>query len=289
MSRFGPVVVLATLVGSMPPAIASAESPAGQWQIDFTAPALLSVVPDDFEDCTSVDIPGIFGSACWNFSPAVDPSGGATGSMTVEYDTDVLTGTLTATLYGRVRGKSGTPSQPGGVGSTKVQLGMDLSGDLHFVPYGIDVETESSTRCSGTLAHSPDPADLHCKVKVCVAFEHPQLPGHTVNDCASTETHLTLIPNLAGGDWTLVLDVSDDGYGVLSGTGTATFHGQTLDFAITGKYSGTTDTASLSLKPLTKNGSSLKLKNLTVSGGQITGGELRYKLFGHSGRTQLAP
>ena len=285
MPRLGQVFVLATLAGLLP-VLASAESPAGHWQLDFTSPDLLSVVPASFEDCSAVDVPGIFCSACWSFAPDVDPSGGANGSMTVEFDTDMLTGTLTAALYGRVRGKSGAPSQPGALGSTKVQLGMNLSGDLHFVPYGIDVETESSTRCSGTLAHSPDPADLSCKVKVCVVFEHPQLPG-TVRDCASTETHLTLTPSLVGGDWTLVLDVSDDGYGVLSGTATATFRGQTLDYAVTGKYSATTDTASLSLKSVTPSGSSIKLKNLTVSGGQITGGDVSYKLFGHRGRTQL--
>src|SRR5262245_34383788 len=289
MSRYAPLLVLATLVGWLLPVAASAESPAGQWQVDFTSPDLLSVVPDSFEDCTSVDIPGIFGSACWNFAPGVGPNGGATGSMSVEYDTDVLTGTLTASLFGRVSGRSGTPSQPDGVGSTKVLLGMNLSGDLHFVPYGIDVETETSTRCSGTLAHAAEPADLSCRIKVCVEFEHPQLPGHTVHDCASTATHLTLMPSLADGDWTLTLDVSDDGAGVLSGTGTATFRGETIDFVIAGKYSGTTDTASLSLKPVTKNGSSLKIKNLTVSGGEITGGEVSYKLFGHRGRTQLAP
>ncbi|MGH7286832.1 MAG: hypothetical protein ACREI8_02300, partial [Myxococcota bacterium] len=282
------VLALTTLLGSMLPVVASAESPAGQWQIDFTAPAALSVVPDNFADCAAVDIPGIFGSACWSFAPTVDPAGGASGSMTVQYDTDVITGTLTATLYGRVRGRSGTPSQPGGVGSTKAQFGMDLSGSLHFVPYGIDVETESSTRCSGTLAHLPDPADLRCKVKVCVAFDHPQLPGHTVRECAKTETHLTLTPSVVDGGWTLALDVGDDGSGVLSGTATATFRGQTIDYAVTGKYSGTTDIASLSLKSMTP-GSSIKIKNLTVSGGQITGGEVGYKLFGHRGRTSLAP
>jgi hypothetical protein len=288
MSRVSPVLVLALFAGLLLPAAGSAESPVGHWQVDFTSPDSLSVVPDLFEDCTEVGIPGIVGSACWSFAPDVDPKGDATGSLSVEYDTNVITGTLTATLYGRLRGRSGEPSQPGGVGSTKVKLGMDLSGSLHLVEWGIDAETESSTRCSGTIEHLPDPADLRCKVKVCVAFDAPQLP-HAVQECASAETLLTLTPSVVDGDWTLVLDVSDDGSGVLSGTATATFRGQTVDFAVTGKYSPTKDTASLSLKPLTPNGSSIKIKNLTVNGGQITGGAVAYKLFGHRGRTHLAP
>lgn len=282
--------MLATLVASIVPAVGSAESPVGQWQIDFAAPDSLSVVPATFEDCADVGVPGIVGSACWSFEPGLDPSGNANGSLTVEYDTDTISGTLTATLSGRFRGRSGTPSQPGGVGSTQVRLAIEFAGTLHIVPLAIDAETETTTRCSGTIAHLPDPAELHCKVKVCVAFEHPQLPGYTVRDCVSTEAQpLVLTPSLVDGDWTLVLDVSDDGTGVLSGTAAATFRGQTVDYAITGKYTGTTDGASLSLKPITKNGSSIRIKNLTVSGGQITGGEVGYKLFGHKGRANLAP
>ncbi len=288
MSRLRPILVLTLLAGLLLPVAGSAESPVGQWQVDFTSPDSLSVVPDLFEDCADVGIPGIVGSTCWSFAPDVDSAGNASGSLTVEYDTDVITGTLTATLYGRLRGRSGEPSQPGGVGSTKLKLGMDLSGTLHLAEWGIDAETESSTRCSGTIEHLPDAADLHCKVKVCVAFDHPQLP-HAVQECGSAETLLTLTPSVVDGDWTLVLDVSDDGSGVLSGTATATFRGQTIDYAVTGKYSGTKDSARLSLKSISTSGSSIRIKDLTVNGGQITGGAVSYKLFGHRGRTNLAP
>src|SRR5262245_2069479 len=285
MKRLRAPCMLATLLAWTLPVAGSAESPVGQWQIDFATPDLLSVVPESFEDCENVGIPGVVGSACWSFAPGVDASGNATGTLSVEYDTDVITGTLSATMFGRFRGRSGE----GDVGSTQARLGIDFSGDLHFVPFDLDVDTDVSTRCSGTIPHLPDPAELQCKVKVCVEFEYPQLPGHTVHECGSAETSLVLLPSLDEGDWSLALDLSDDGTGVLTGTGTATFRGETVDFAVTGKYSATTDSASLSLKPLVKNGSAIKIKGLTVSGGQITGGEVGYKLFGHKGKTSLAP
>lgn len=282
-------LALVMLFGSTLPLAGFAESPAGQWQLELANTELLSVVPADFADCEDVAIPGIVGSACWTFVPDIDPNGIASGSLTVVYDTDVITGTLSAELFGRFAGRSGTPPQPGAVGSTKVKLGMDLTGTLHVVPLALDAETHAKTRCSGVVAHGPDPADLRCRVKVCVAFAHPELPGRTVRDCVSTESFLTLTPALVDGEWTLDLDVADDGNGALSGTATATFRGQTLDYAITGKYSATKDRASLRLEPTATRGSSIRIRNLVVSGGQIQTGELAYKLFGHRGRTELAP
>jgi hypothetical protein len=284
MTRPTLVLAIALLGAPLLPVPASAESPAGQWQLDFDSPDSLSVVPDLFEDCADLDLPGMVGSTCWSFAPEVDSAGYAGGTLSVEYDTNVLTGTLDATLYGRVRGRSG-PSKPG---FTKVKLGMDLSGSLHFVELGIDAETESSTRCAGTLDHLSAPTDLRCKVKVCVDLVHPDLP-RPVRECASAKTQLTLTPSVVDGAWTLTLDVAEDGSGGLSGTATATFRGQTVDYEVTGKYSATKDSASLSLKSDSTHRSSIRIKNLTVDGGQITSGDARYKLFGHRGRTSLAP
>lgn len=91
-----------------------------------------------------------------------------------------------------------------------------------------------------------------------------------------------------GGSWLLALDIADLGDGKLGGSAEAELaDGTTCPYAISGKYSSQSDTASLKLSPTSEacDGTSISLKDVRVDASLVA--QMKYKLFGHKGNTAV--
>ena len=100
---------------------------------------------------------------------------------------------------------------------------------------------------------------------------------------------------LTNGGWSLELEITDEGGGVLGGLARVELGGEGPEcfYAVAGKYSAKKDLASLSLLPTEPAcaGTSLKAKNLRVldAAPGVLFGSIAYSLFGFTGAITILP
>ena len=191
-----------------------------------------------------------------------DAKGKVTGAGSIELGTE----TINATFKGKLKGKNGV---------TQVTQLLKLQGIIQ----GIGVKGSSKLR--GDLDWNTGMFKFEARVKVCTSGSGCE--KMTVVDA------IALDPN--DGLWTLQLDVVGVDATNVGGSAFATLgDGRTLVYEIKGKYSSKTDRWNLTLKGTGDDeGSSIKLKDVDLSGGKIQSGKITHKILGHRGVFEPIP
>jgi hypothetical protein len=191
-----------------------------------------------------------------------DARGKVTGAGSIELGTE----TIHATFKGRLKGKNGF--------SQVTQL-VKLKGIIQ------GVEVKGSSKLRGDLDWNTGMFKFEAKVKVCTS-------GSACEEMTVVDA-IALDPN--DGLWTLELDVVGVDATTVGGSAFATLgDGRTLVYAIKGKYSSKTDRWNLTLKGTGDDaGSSIKLKDVDLSGGKIQSGRITHKILGHRGVFEPTP
>jgi len=169
----------------------------------------------------------------------------------------------------------------GGVGTSHVRARVKFAGTIRVGPERAEVTITVGGR--GDVDPGLGAADVPLKLKQCV-----EVAGERVCQSASFGAE-TVIMEALDASWSLDLDIVDLGGRTLGGTATATFQGPVvLSYDIVGSYDRSEDTSTLKLVPQSASkGNVIVVKNLQVTSGAITGGKVRYEVWGHEGRIRL--
>jgi hypothetical protein len=258
---------------------ARAESPAGStYTLSLEAPHAI-VLPASLQPADAAcDEPSGTGAEplcidlASDFATAVDAAGkiGGDGALAIEISGEglslagTLAGTVTGTIKSSARGRA-------------VRLRFKLGGTLLFGGF-----FEIPASASGTVVGTASDDGL---------FTGTQKIQLHAPEAGSLRLPIEFTQELDAVPWELQLEVTDLGKNALGGTAHADVDGaHAYDFAIRGKYDAKKDTSVLTLRPdPAAKGITLKLQKLVISGGEVSGGQLRYKLAGQSGTAELAP
>lgn len=264
VSRFASLsaVVLAFSI----PFAAGAERPSGVYLIQVGGDHAI-FLPTEVGSLACESDGGV--TVCFGGSISADASGEVTGTALAEFSGDVA-GDLAATFRGRVGGSTG---------DTRLSLAMSATGQVSSVGAMLDVEARGRWRCVDDTASR----GFRCsgRMRRCV------FDGRHRLGCESEPSNLNLADD--GGPWLLYLELTTDAKGIVGGTAMVFLStGLMVDYDLTGKYNSRTDTTRLRLVGAGRAQSSkLELSKLSLSNGAATAGELRYRIAGQRGRTQL--
>ena len=191
-----------------------------------------------------------------------DAKGKVTGAGSIELGTE----TIEATFKGKLKGKNG---------GTRVTQSLKLQGIIQ------GVAVKGSSKLRGDLDWNTGMFKFEARVKVCTS-------GSGCEEMTVVDA-IALDPN--DGLWTLQLDVVGVDATNVGGSAFATLgDGRTLVYEIQGKYSSKTDRWNLTLKGTGDDeGSSIKLKDVDLSGGKIQSGRITHKILGHRGVFEPIP
>ncbi len=251
------------------PGVASAANPAGSYEIDLGGnQSIWLAVEDSEEEFCEGFAEGFGGSvqAC-DFALLLDAKGKLTGSL----DVSAVNGNLSVVLAGPIKGSLK------GDGSTGLS-------DLSF-----------SFKLSGVVGNTSATTDVSARVSFAGEINGAGRSSGQWNSqfCSKTggclsEVDTATPETLAGGGWTLVLEISDLGGGKLGGNAAAELgDGSRCAYTISGKYSDTKDVASLKLSATnaTCAGTSISLKDVRVASRLMA--QMKYKIFGQRGDTAV--
>ncbi len=263
----GPYWTVALLL-LLAPGPALAVIPAGTFEIELggSRSIWLDTAAGENEFCDGF-VAGFGGSLLQcEFSMFVDSKGKITGSVEVAAQNGALVVEIVGPIKGKLKGgKSGLTelsfstklSGEAGNGSTMTSLSGSAAFDGAINGAGILSGEWSTKFCSKAAGCAEDV------------------------DTAAPEA-------LAGGGWTLVLQIADLGGGKLGGSAAAELgDGTTCPYSLSGKYSSKSDLASLKLSPsnATCSGTSISLKDVSVAA--LLEAQMKYKLFGQQGDTPV--
>jgi hypothetical protein len=174
--------------------------------------------------------------------------------------------TLDTAFSGELRGYKGV---------TKVTHKLKLKGTVQ------GVEARGTSKLRGELNWSTGLFEFKISAKVCSSDL----------GCETMALADAVPLNPDAGLWTLHLDVVNVDGESLGGTAIATLgDGRTLTYEAQGKHSSKTDLWSLKLKGTgTGAGSSIKLKDVAMSGSKLESGTITHKILGHRGSSELLP
>jgi len=250
------------------PLRASADPPSGSYTIDLPAePGILVPAEAQASYCETVE--GI--TICLSGEPVTDGSGVISGDAQLEFSGEVE-GTLTGSFGGKVSGAAGHP---------RVRLTMELTGEFYswWENQTFDVQVTQRTRC----VRDEIAGGFYCQgpLRTCASFE-----GSRVG-CGSVSSGFVVEEESAA--WQLVLELSTDERGVVTGTATVELEtGAVFAYTVTGKYDARRDSSSLRLVGLGEaSRSKLRLSSAVLAGGTATAGTVDYQISGQKGRAIL--
>jgi hypothetical protein len=248
------------------PLVAGAEPPSGSYLIPVGGEHALHL-PGGVGSPTCETDAGV--TVCFSGLLGADASGAVTGEAAAEYSGDV-DGDLDAVFTGAMRGSAA---------DTRLRLAMTLTGELSSDGVALEIESRGRWRC--TPNQTSRGFDCSGRVRRCV------FDGERHLGCEAEHSHLAL--GDSGGPWLLYLELATGANGGIGGTAAVILAtGQVLDYALDGRYDARTDTAKLRLVGAGEaQGSELRLSKLSLADGAATGGELRYRIAGQRGETQL--
>jgi len=209
-------------------------------------------------------------TVCTSGVLAADASGEIAGSSVAELS-GAADGQFDAVYSGTLRGSPASWIQLG--------LAMTLAGDVSIDGELLEVESRGRWLCFGQK--TIDGVRCLGGVRRCVSASGEQ------GNCESARSVLNLADR--GGPWALYLELATDEAGIVSGTGSVFLPtGPEFSYALHGSYDTSTDTATLQLSGIgDAQGSELELEAVSLSGETATAGELRWRIAGQSGRTDL--
>jgi hypothetical protein len=243
---------------------AAAEIPVGSFTFEFGGGRSVWLGEGESEEAFCAGFEQGFGGAleACSLRLFVDAKGKLSGQATVSANAGELFVDLSGPVKGKLKGD--------GSGGSDFSWSVKLSGQAG--DGGGAAEIKGNLGFSGRISSAGS-------LNGSWSFELCAKGGGCVGDADGQGPEA-----LAGGDWTLLLEISDAGGGSLGGTATASFaSGALCVYSISGKYSPKKDTASLKLSPRGSAcaGTSIQLKEVRLAG--VLGGEIKYKLFGARG------
>ena len=197
----------------------------------------------------------------------VDAKGKITGSLSIAAENTNLGVELTGPIKGKLKGSSKS-------GLTELSFSAKISGQAGnggtLTTLSSNVSFEGQINSAGHL--TGEWTTKFCS-KAAGCIEEV--------DTAAPE-------NLAGGGWTLFLDIADLGGGKLGGSAAAELgDGTQCPYSISGKWSSKSDLASLKLSPTNEAcaKTSISLKDVQLAA--FLTAQMKYKLFGQQGDTPV--
>jgi hypothetical protein len=174
--------------------------------------------------------------------------------------------TLVTAFSGKLKGKNGL---------TQVRLRIKLKGTVQGVPM------KGSSNLRGHVDWSTGLFNYECSTKACVAG----------SGCEQLTLSDSVALSPSQGLWTLHMDVSENDGSSLRGSAVATLgDGRAVYYDLKGKHNAKRDRWSLTLKGVGDDpGSSVKLKDVVLSGEKVESGRIAHKILGHRGFFELAP
>ena len=249
------------------PGPASAGVPAGSFAFALSLDHAIWLDVEDGADAFCEGFAQGFGGSLQScdFSMSVDAKGKITGAVQASAQNGNRSVSLTGPIKGSLRSDSKT-------GLTGLGFSTKLSGEVSdgLMPKAASASAAFGGQIDADGVLTGAWSDSFCsKAAGCVS--EMQTP--------SPET-------LAGGGWTLFLEIADLGKGKLGGNASAELgDGTQCTYAISGKYSSKSDAASLKLAPTNAvcSGTSISLKDVRLT--TFLSGQLSYRLFGQQGDT----
>jgi hypothetical protein len=263
---------VATLVCSLAFSLAGvtrAAPPNGVYAIDFGPEnSVWGGQPFQADECD--------GSSCIALDVGVDPAGKLSGTVSYTDVVDVNGVPGDVETHGDIKGRA-----TGKAGHSKFKVSSLLRGavtmPLDTIPLrGKLLWTVEPDALAGTVTNS-------ARITVCAR-------GH----CGHGNFPAEVVPLLAedGGPWHLSLDLATDSMNRVTGSATATFEdgSESIEFAVTGKYSAKKDEASVNLaSTLPGSGARVRLRHLGIEADSLARYVLTFKVRGQSGGLTVPP
>jgi hypothetical protein len=262
------------------PETTRAENPAGGYEIELGGSNPIITIGDiSVEEQQCEDVPGV-GLLCveisTNIPVNVDARGKISGIGTFTFadgggDIEIV-GIMSCMVSGRVNGRMDSASRDH---DTKITIRARCKGDVIVTGAAQGVfPTKITARFKG---ESDDDGFYVGEASTRVS----------IRGLGSERVVAPVFLELGnGGDWTISLNIVDIDGKKLGGTASATLDdGSRLTFEIRARYNEKKDESNVTLKPHTAfRGASIRLRHLVVTGGAITGGELKYRVNGQKGK-----
>ena len=260
------------------PETTRAENPAGDYEINLGGSNPIITIGDIFVAEQQCEFVAGIGQVCVDVSTniriTVNARGKVSGDGSFTFEADgggiEIAGTMGCMVSGRVNGRMDSALRDH---NTKIAIRLRCQGDV-----GVTGRGNFSTRVTMKIKGESDDDGVYfgeASTRV------------SIRGLGSERVVAPVFLELGnGGDWTISLNIVDIDGKKLGGTASATLDdGSRLTFEIRARYNEKKDESNVTLKPHTAfRGASIRLRHLVVTGGAITGGELKYRVNGQKGK-----